>query len=812
MLRTWSATGNIVISGGRIDASASAAWPEPAGGGGAGGSIVLLSRTVTLSNATLTADGVPCDSEGDSGKIVIACTYLNTNSPTTLEAKGGSTIFTLGGPGGGGGPGGAGGLGGLGGPEGEGGKGGTGGGGLINPYQAFGGLGGKLGAGGAGGAGGAPGTCIPMGCCDYYLITIDSDWWYWDVGYYPGDGWQQPDYYDPFWKIGRCEFGYGDNREVTHIISTNLFQTTYFRQHFLATNSYYITNLTAMLRRDDGIVLYLNGVEVFRDNMPDGTIYPETPALAVAPDDGTRVLLAPIAPYWLREGTNVLAAEIHQRTNGGGGDMTFDLRLLANAKMPYYTQVFPPGYTVFTPQLINGSNGVSLDQLLPNVPVFTQVFIPTPSGTNAYIYDGVDWYDNINGNPSNPVLLPGNGLMLYNPESLFQVQISGLPPYPPRTLQLQRNVPALVGRQLPARATFKDIVGFSPQNGTKVTRGVPGYGQTDYTFINSAWQPAEPIAQLGEAVWITLPCLYVGGPSNFVVEAVSPQGAPMPRINTNSYCGGSLTLNCSPPLGSMLPLGTTVVTCQATDGLGSSNTWTFTVRVADTTAPTIQAPTNIIAEATGPLGATVFFTTNASDLADPSPYLICSPPSGTLFPLGTTWVRCTAWDHSGNTNQAEFPVTVRDTLAPQIICPANVTLVKTRPEGAQLRYALSVSDVCDTNVAVEYSIPSGAIFGVGTTTVTCKAIDASGNRSTCSFDVHVISADPGRIAGLVPAPNSVVLAIPTQEGVQYQIQYKDSLDDPIWQPLAFPTSSGSLMIFTDTEPSPTARFYRVVAP
>src|SRR5262249_3876648 len=150
--------------------------------------------------------------------------------------------------------------------------------------------------------------------------------------------------------------GYGDNREVTHIISTNLFQTAYFRQQFLATNIYNITNLTAMLRRDDGIVLYLNGVEVFRDNMPDGPIYPQTPAVAATPHDGTRVLVARIAPYWLREGTNVLAAEIHQRTNGGGGDMTFDLRLSANASMPYYTQVFPPGYTPFSVQLFKDTN------------------------------------------------------------------------------------------------------------------------------------------------------------------------------------------------------------------------------------------------------------------------------------------------------------------------------------------------------------------------------------------------------------------------------------------------------------------------
>ena len=212
------------------------------------------------------------------------------------------------------------------------------------------------------------------------------------------------------------------------------------------------------------------------------------------------------------------------------------------------------------------------------------------------------------------------------------------------------------------------------------------------------------------------------------------------------------------------------------------------------------------------MGATVSFNAAAFDLADNAPYLVCSPPSGSLFPLGTTWVNCTAWDHSSNTNQTQFPVTVADTRPPQIACPANVTLLKTRPEGAQFWYQLQVSDVADTNVMVEYSTPPGGTFGPGTTSVTCMATDASGKSSTCSFDVQVVNADPGQISGLVPGQNAVLLGVPTQPGVEYQIQYKDSLNDPIWQPLGSIIGSGSVMSFTDAEPSATARFYRVVAP
>jgi hypothetical protein len=220
--------------------------------------------------------------------------------------------------------------------------------------------------------------------------------------------------------------------------------------------------------------------------------------------------------------------------------------------------------------------------------------------------------------PGTTVFLPGYGAMLLNRSANpFQVQISGFPAYPPNPLQLDANVPALVGRQTPGPATFQDIVGYPPQNGTTVTRILPGQGQADYTFSNGAWQPVEPVAQLGEAVWITLPCLYLGSPSNLVVEATSSQGAAVQYpITATSYCGGQLTVNCTPAPGSVLPLGTSAVDCQADDGLGNSAYCSFTVTVVDTTPPVTQSPSNLVVQANLPGGATVFFNVTAFDLVD----------------------------------------------------------------------------------------------------------------------------------------------------------------------------------------------------
>ena len=79
------------------------------------------------------------------------------------------------------------------------------------------------------------------------------------------------------------------------------------------------------MERDDGAIVYLNGKEVFRDNMPEGTITYMTRSLYTV---GSSNFLC--SSFFnasnLVDGTNVLAVEIHQRL-GGTGDISFDLNL-----------------------------------------------------------------------------------------------------------------------------------------------------------------------------------------------------------------------------------------------------------------------------------------------------------------------------------------------------------------------------------------------------------------------------------------------------------------------------------------------------
>jgi hypothetical protein len=128
---------------------------------------------------------------------------------------------------------------------------------------------------------------------------------------------------------------------------------------------------------------------------------------------------------------------------------------------------------------------------------------------------------------------------------------------------------------------------------------------------------------------------------------------------------GPLALvTCTPASGSTFPLGTTTVTCSATDSSGNTGSGSFTVTVVDTTPPSLIPPGDRSVYATTPEGihssdvAAAEFVNGASvsDIADPHPTVSSNAPS--LFPLGPTDVTFTASDASGNKATATARLTV----------------------------------------------------------------------------------------------------------------------------------------------------------
>lgn len=138
-------------------------------------------------------------------------------------------------------------------------------------------------------------------------------------------------------------------------------------------------------------------------------------------------------------------------------------------------------------------------------------------------------------------------------------------------------------------------------------------------------------------------------PDDMTVEATGPDGAAAFFTATaHDTEDGALTPVCDAVSGDTFPLGETVVSCTVTDSNGNSDEGDFSVTVVDTTAPELNLPLTMVVPATSDQGAVVDFIVTASDLVDPSPTVHCSTLSGTVPPVGSWIITCSATDASGN--------------------------------------------------------------------------------------------------------------------------------------------------------------------
>src|SRR5204863_4408403 len=120
-----------------------------------------------------------------------------------------------------------------------------------------------------------------------------------------------------------------------------------------------------------------------------------------------------------------------------------------------------------------------------------------------------------------------------------------------------------------------------------------------------------------------------------------------PAPTTTGTCG---TVTCSPASGSFFPKGTTTQTCSA-----SGSSCTFTITINDTQPPAITCPANISGPAAAPMP--VAYSAVSSDNC-PGVSTAGNPPSGSVFPLGTSTVFVTATDASSNPASCSFSVSL----------------------------------------------------------------------------------------------------------------------------------------------------------
>lgn len=167
------------------------------------------------------------------------------------------------------------------------------------------------------------------------LISFGSTWKYWDRGSLPAANWHTAVYNDGTWSSGPAQLGYGDGDEVTVLSygpsAENRYSSTYFRKSFTVTNPAQISQLSLGLVRDDGAVVYLNGVEVARSNMPAGPVsYTTWASTGISGTDESAVHTFSIPANLLVTGSNLIAVEIHQN-QARSSDLSFDLSLTGSA-------------------------------------------------------------------------------------------------------------------------------------------------------------------------------------------------------------------------------------------------------------------------------------------------------------------------------------------------------------------------------------------------------------------------------------------------------------------------------------------------
>ncbi|MBW3085253.1 hypothetical protein KEM60_01450 [Austwickia sp. TVS 96-490-7B] len=160
------------------------------------------------------------------------------------------------------------------------------------------------------------------------LVESHSTWrWRFDSTDLPAS-WNQPTFDDSSWPEGAGTLGYGTDGLGTTLTPAgdNPPVTAQFRRTFAVDDPNAVGTVTIRLPADDGVVLYLNGVEIGRKNLPDGeitagTFATQAPTSADAAADPLVITLPGSA---LISGANVLAAQVH-RHDANTPDISFDL-------------------------------------------------------------------------------------------------------------------------------------------------------------------------------------------------------------------------------------------------------------------------------------------------------------------------------------------------------------------------------------------------------------------------------------------------------------------------------------------------------
>ena len=246
---------------------------------------------------------------------------------------------------------------------------------------------------------------------DSILIRRGDSWKYleaWDI---TDNNWKNVNYDDSYWKSGYAELGYGDGDEATVIgyggDSLNKMITAWFRKKITIADTSVFNKYTLHLLRDDGARLYVNGMEVIRDNLDRWWTGGYSPAIQnISGAEETIFHTYQINPALFHAGENVIAVEIHQ-SSPASSDLSFNMDLTGT----YLTENSNQTYTNDTlPLTVNNFKSVTAylkpDSSSVNSIFINEVMAKNSSGITDENGEYEDWIELYNAG-SSPVNLAG---------------------------------------------------------------------------------------------------------------------------------------------------------------------------------------------------------------------------------------------------------------------------------------------------------------------------------------------------------------------------------------------------------------------
>ena len=218
--------------------------------------------------------------------------------------------------------------------------------------------------------------------------------------------------------------------------------------------------------------------------------------------------------------------------------------------------------------------------------------------------------------------------------------------------------------------------------------------------------------------------------------------------------GGVMDVTCNPPSGEVFGIGTTPITCNATDAAGNvaSTNFSVTIKLLDDVPPTIVISNDeLIQKTINPKGTAIDYPLpTVKDNVGVTRYH-CTPSPQSNFTVGGNNILCIAEDASGNKAIKKFAINLQlvDVVSLFVQEPENI--VRTTITGeTTIKYSLPLTEDGNMITNISCEPPSGSIFGIGDHKINCVAKDIAGNIDTVSFTatVNFVDTEPPTI--LIP--------------------------------------------------------------